>query len=263
MNGIILAAMLTLNPGINNVGVAGEVVAIEAATSNAAATVTISAVESLTTYTNITTDVVSYEPAWHVTVTNRGGQAELYLPADCFPVSFEMEGQAHSYTDWSELTLVTGIDPDEYYLRARDSDLSFALFLRSSATGKVVFDTALAGGLTFTPFAQDGRSGVWPELEMSSTTYTTNVVGYLDYSAFCDTNGVSTIVGEPVRFDMPITNTVVKASVAAETYAVTNTIATVTTSAHFGQATTNAYFFGGGLYVTGAGEGDIIRVIYK
>ena len=35
MNSIILAALLTLNPGYNNPGVAGEVVAIEAATTNA------------------------------------------------------------------------------------------------------------------------------------------------------------------------------------------------------------------------------------
>lgn len=38
MNSIILlAALLTLQPGYNNPGVAGEVVAIEAATTNATA----------------------------------------------------------------------------------------------------------------------------------------------------------------------------------------------------------------------------------
>ena len=168
MNGIILAAMLTLNPGFNNVGVAGEVVAIEAATSNATATVEVSAVNSLTLYTNVTEQVVSYDTAYALTYTNFDGEASI----------------------------------------------------------------------------------------------ATNVLGYVDYDYF-KTNGVSKIISGPTRFDMPITNTVVKASVAAETYAVTNTIATGTTSAHFGQATTNAYIFGGGLYVTGAGEGDIIRVIYK
>lgn len=168
MNGIILAAMLTLNPGFNNVGVAGEVVAIEAATSNATATVEVAAVNSLTLYTNVTEQVVSYDTAYALTYTNFDGEASI----------------------------------------------------------------------------------------------ATNVLGYVDYDYF-KTNGVSKIIAGPTRFDMPITNTVVKASVAAETYAVTNTIATVTTSAHFGQATTNAYIFGGGLYVTGAGEGDIIKVIYK
>lgn len=168
MNSIILAAMLTLTGGYNNAGVSGEVVAIEAATSNATATVEVKSVSSYTVYTNATAEVVSYEPAWAVTYTNFDGEASIE----------------------------------------------------------------------------------------------TNVVGRIDYSAF-QTNGVSKIIGEPQKFDMPFTNVVVTAQVAAETYAVTNTIATVTTSAHFGQATTNAYIFGGGLYVTGAGEGDIIKLIYK
>lgn len=169
MNGIILAAMLTLAPGYNNPGVAGEVVAVEAATSNATATVTVSAVQSFTTYTNVTAQVISFEPAWAVTYTNFDGEASVK----------------------------------------------------------------------------------------------TNVVGYLDWDAFKATNGVQRIIGAPVRFDMPITNTVVTATVAADTYTATNTLATVTTDGHFGTVTTNAFIFGGGIYVGGAEEGDIIKVIYK
>lgn len=168
MNSIILAAMLTLTGGYNNAGVSGEVVAIEAATSNATATVEVRAVSSYTVYTNATAEVVSYEPAWAVTYTNFDGEASIE----------------------------------------------------------------------------------------------TNVVGRIDYSAF-QTNGVSKIIGEPQRFDMPFTNVVVTARVAAETYTATNTIATVTTSGHFGTTVTNAFLFGGGIYVGGAEDGDIIRIIYK
>lgn len=50
----ILAALLTLQPGYNNTGAAGEVVAVSAATSNATATVAIKSVNTLTTYTNTT-----------------------------------------------------------------------------------------------------------------------------------------------------------------------------------------------------------------
>ena len=45
----ILAALLTLQPGYNNTGAAGEVVAVSAATSNATATVAIKSVNSLVT----------------------------------------------------------------------------------------------------------------------------------------------------------------------------------------------------------------------
>ena len=169
MNSIILlAALLTLQPGYNNPGVAGEVVAIEAATTNATATIAIKSVQSITAYTNATAQVVNFETAYALTYTNYDGSAAI----------------------------------------------------------------------------------------------STNVIGYVDYDYF-KTNGVSKIISGPTRFDMPITNTVITATVPAATYAKTNDLATVTTSAHFGNVTTNAFLFGDGILVTGAAEGDSIKVLLK
>ena len=170
MNSIILlAALLTLNPGYNNPGVAGEVVAIEAATTNATATIAIKSVQSITAYTNATAQVVNFETAYALTYTN-----------------------------------------------------------------------------------YDGRAAI-----------STNVIGYVNYADFKTTNGVNKIISGPTRFDMPITNTVITATVPAATYAKTNDLATVTTSAHFGNVTTNAFLFGDGILVTGAAEGDSIKVLLK
>ena len=169
MNSIILlAALLTLQPGYNNPGVAGEVVAIEAATTNATATIAIKSVQSITAYTNATAQVVNFETAYAITYTNYDGAAAI----------------------------------------------------------------------------------------------ATNVLGYVDYDYF-KTNGVSKIISGPTRFDMPITNTVIVATLPAATYAKTNDLATVTTSAHFGNVTTNAFLFGDGILVTGAAEGDTIKVLVK
>ena len=168
MNSLILAALLTLNPGYNNPGVAGEVVAIEAATTNATATIAIKSVQSITAYTNATAQVVNFETAYALTYTNYDGAAAI----------------------------------------------------------------------------------------------ATNVLGYVDYDYF-KTNGVSKIISGPTRFDMPITNTVIVATLPAATYAKTNDLATVTTSAHFGNVTTNAFLFGDGILVTGAAEGDSIKVLLK
>jgi len=165
----ILAALLTLQPGYNNTGAAGEVVAVSAATSNATATVAIKSVDALTVYTNTTAQVVTFEAAWKVVYTNFDGSAAI----------------------------------------------------------------------------------------------TTNVVGYLDYDAF-KTNGVLKIIGTPVRFDLPTTNTVVTGSAISAYYEATNDLASVTTSAHFGQtATTNKFLLGGGVLVTGAAPGDIIKILIK
>ena len=166
---IFAAALLQLGGGYNNAGVAGEVAAINAATSNATATVTVKSVESLTLYTNATQQVVTYEPAWRVTYTNYDGAASI----------------------------------------------------------------------------------------------STNVLGYLDWEAFKSTNGVQRIIGEPVRFDMAITNTVIVGQVAAQTFAKTNTLATVTTSGHFGTVSTNAFLFGGGILVDGAEPTDKINILIK
>lgn len=168
MNSIILAALLALNPGYNNPGVAGEVVAIEAATTNATATIDIKSVQSITAYTNATAQVINFETAYAITYTNFDGSASI----------------------------------------------------------------------------------------------ATNVIGYVDYDAF-KTNGVSKIVKGPTRFDMPITNTVITATLPAATYAKTNDLATVTTSAHFGSVTTNAFLFGDSILVTGAADGDSIKVLIK
>lgn len=168
MNSIILAALLTLNPGYNNPGVAGEVVAIEAATTNATATIAIKSVQSITAYTNATAQVVNFETAYAITFTNYDGSAAIK----------------------------------------------------------------------------------------------TNVIGYVNYADF-KTNGVSKIISGPTRFDMPITNTVIVATLPAATYAKTNDLATVTTSAHFGNVTTNAFLFGDSILVTGAAEGDSIKVLLK
>ena len=169
MNSIILlAALLTLNPGYNNPGVAGEVVAIEAATTTATATIAIKSVQSITAYTNATAQVVNFETAYALTYTNYDGSAAI----------------------------------------------------------------------------------------------STNVIGYVDYDYF-KTNGVSKIISGPTRFDLPITNTVIVATLPAATYAKTNDLATVTTSAHFGNVTTNAFLFGDGILVTGAAEGDTIKVLVK
>ena len=168
MNSIILAALLTLQPGYNNPGVAGEVVAIEAATTNATATIAIKSVQSITAYSNITAQVVNFETAYAITYTNYDGSAAI----------------------------------------------------------------------------------------------STNVIGYVDYDYF-KTNGVSKIISGPTRFDMPITNTVIVATLPAATYAKTNDLATVTTSAHFGNVKTNAFLFGDGILVTGAAEGDTIKVLVK
>ena len=165
----ILAALLTLAPGYNNTGAAGEVVAVSAATSNATATVAIKSVNTLTTYTNTTAQVVTLETAYALTYTNYDGAAAI----------------------------------------------------------------------------------------------ATNVLGYVDYDYF-KTNGVSKIIKGPVRFDMPITNTVVTGQAISGYYAATNDIGSVTTSAHFGQAAiTNKVLLGGGVLVTGAAEGDIINILIK
>ena len=78
----ILAALLTLQPGYNNTGAAGEVVAVSAATSNATATVAIKSVDALTTYTNTTAQVVTFEAAWRVVYTNFGGGVLVTGAAD-------------------------------------------------------------------------------------------------------------------------------------------------------------------------------------
>lgn len=169
MNSIILAALFTLSPGYNNPGVAGEAVAFEAATTNAAATIAIKSVQSVTAYTNATAQVVKFETAYAIVYTNFDGSAAI----------------------------------------------------------------------------------------------ATNVVGWVDYDAFKTTNGVNKIISGPTRFDMPITNTVIVATLPSATYAKTNDVTTITTSGHFGSATTNVYLLGDALLVTGAADGDIIKVLVK
>ena len=170
MTHLILAALLTLSPGYNNPGASGEIVAVEAATSNTTATVAVKSVDCLTLYTNMTAEVVTFESAWKVTYTNYDGSAAIE----------------------------------------------------------------------------------------------TNVVGHLDWDDFKGTNGVQRIIGEPVRFDLATTNTVVTGEAIAAQYFATNDIASVTTSGHFGQAAvTNKFLLGSGLLVTGAEEGDTVKILIK
>ena len=164
----ILAALIQLAPGYNNAGRAGEVVAVQAATASATATVQVKAVDALTVYTNTTAQVVSFETAYALVYTNFDGNAAIE----------------------------------------------------------------------------------------------TNVMRYVDYDYF-KTNGVSKIISGPTRFDMPITNTVITGRAPSAFYAVTNDLATVTTSGHFGSVTTNGCIFGGGILVEGAAEGDTIKLILK
>lgn len=119
----------------------------------------------------------------------------------------------------------------------------------TNATAKVIsYETAYA--LTYTNF--NGAAAI-----------STNVVGYVDYDYF-KTNGVSKIVSGPTRFDMPITNIVVTGQLPKATYAKTNNLATLSVSGHFGSATNlNTAILGDALLVTGAGEGDIIKVLVK
>ena len=168
MNSLILAALLTLYPGYNNPGVAGEVVAMEAATSNETATIELKSVQAFTLYTNATAEVISYETAYAITYTNFDGEASI----------------------------------------------------------------------------------------------STNVVGYLDLSYFY-TNGVSKILNGPTRFDLPITNEVVVATLPSEVFAVTNEFASLTTADHFAAISTNAYLLGDAIIVTGAEDGDVIKVLVK
>lgn len=164
----ILAALLQLAPGYNNAGRAGEVVAVQAATASATATVQVKAVDALTVYTNTTAQVVSFETAYALVYTNFDGNAAIE----------------------------------------------------------------------------------------------TNILKYVDYDYF-KTNGVSKIISGPTRFDMPITNTVITGRAPSAFYAVTNDLATVTTSGHFGSTVTNGFLFGGGILVEGAAEGDTIKLILK
>ena len=310
MNSIILAAMLTLTGGYNNAGVSGEVVAIEAATSNATATVEVRSVSSYTVYTNATAEVVTYEDAYHVqlpyTVDAVAATNEYF--------EFGMDGAKYVWTLKKAITFYANLtDVGNNQFAQTNGNCVFAAVnpqgepIKSGRITSRIATIAPPDSATIdlysVPLAQviDGIDGelYWGMLQgsnlveeivlpagttiTSSTTYnpetgitqtrvasfeytyptTTNVVGAIDWDAFTDTNGVSRIIGEPQRFDMPFTNTVVTAQVAAETYTATNTIATVTTSDHFGTTVTNAFLFGGGIYVGGAEDGDIIRLIYK
>ena len=271
MFSIILAALINLAPGFNNIGQSGEVVAVNAATAEAAATVNLQTVSTFTTYSNIVDEVVSYETAWRVTVTNSNPRNGYSLSDDCFPIvaTAQTNGMEYVYTS-SDIVILTPPDALDAYILPRDfSDpvedclASFYNPITSGMSAYLVagprYSTLLFGGV-------EPTTDTWPTLIYTAdpATYVTNVVGYVDYSAFTDTNGVSTIIGEPVRFDMPITNTVVTATVPAETYAQTNTLATVATTNHFGSATVGStYIFGGGIYVDGAAEGDRINILLK
>ena len=124
---------------------------------------------------------------------------------------------------------------------------TYTLF--TNVTAEVIsYDNAWA--LSYTNF--DGEAAI-----------ATNVVGYLDFDYFA-TNGVSKIVDGPTFFTLVTTNTVVSGRAPSEVFTQTNTLATIETTNHFGSAViTNAYLFGGPIYISGADENDEIKLIIK
>lgn len=253
----MLAALIPLVPGFNNVGQSGEIVAVQAANSNEAATVSIKAVDSLTIFTNATAQVVTYEPAWRVTVTNRNAYTGYRLPESAFPIVYQESGVTKQIKGNDELpTAEVELSAIVYYI-SDGTEVGFGI------ESPWPFLYSYPDGMTFAGAAGIANTSPCLEYVEEPASFSTNVVGYLDYSVFVDTNGVSTIIGEPVRFDMAITNTVITARVAAETYTATNELATVTTSDHFGSTVTNAFIFGGGIVVEGAQDGDKIYLLTK
>lgn len=94
----------------------------------------------------------------------------------------------------------------------------------------------------------------------SIATNTLDVFNYADWML----GPTNMIVGPVVPSDVLMTNTVATGKALAAQYFVTNTLATVSASGHYGTATPDAAFvFGGTLVVTGAADGDIIKIIIK
>lgn len=310
MNTIILAALLTLQNGFNNVGTAGEVIAIEAATASASATVEVKAIQSFTEYTNATAEVVSYETAYHVQLpytvegiaeTNEffdfglDGVKYMWTSKEAFPffsntkdVGNSRFAQVHeNYVfapkdtqglnihsgampgKMATITLpdTTAIDvytvPTAQIIDGKEGQLYWSMLNGTNYVEEIVLPagTVIKSHVAINPETGDLATRI-ASFDYTYPT-TTNVVGYVDWDAFNDTNGVQRIIGEPVRFDMPITNTVVTAQVAAETYTATNDLATVNVTDHFGTVVTNGVIFGGGLLVTGAAEGDTVKILIK
>ena len=91
MNVAILAALLTLFPGENAApSEYGQVAAIEATTQAASATVTVSAVSTAETWTNVTKEVVTDHRRYDFVITNWDGNVSIATNVlDTF-----------SYSDW-------------------------------------------------------------------------------------------------------------------------------------------------------------------
>lgn len=98
----------------------------------------------------------------------------------------------------------------------------------------VHFETAFA--LTYTNF--DGEAAI-----------ETNVLKYVDFDYF-KTNGVSKIIDGPVRFDLPVTNSVAVGEAPGETVTVTNSIISETVQGIETFAITNLWWFGGSWLLT-------------
>lgn len=120
----------------------------------------------------------------------------------------------------------------------------------TNATAEVVsYEPAWA--LTYTNF--DGEASI-----------STNVLGRVNYDDFTTTNGVRKIIAGPTRFDMPFTNTVVLATLPAETFTATNDVATLTAAGHFAFAPiTNKFLLGEAVLITGAEKTDTINILIK
>ena len=97
-----------------------------------------------------------------------------------------------------------------------------------------------------------------------SAAVSTNTWDTFDYSDW-KINGITNkIVGAVVPSTVPYTNTVVSGKALAARYVVTNELASVSVSSHNGEATPNGkYVYGDTLVVSGAADGDTVKLILK
>lgn len=93
---------------------------------------------------------------------------------------------------------------------------------------------------------------------------TTNVWDTFDYDDWT-TNGVSKIVGPVSTSVTNVTETVPDGRRVSQTFVVTNDLATVTASGHYGIASPESatYVLGGEYLVTGSGEDDVVTILIK
>ena len=92
----------------------------------------------------------------------------------------------------------------------------------------------------------------------------TNTWDTFDYSDWMIGGITNMIVGPVTPSTVPVTNTVVAGQALAAVYTVTNTLGTVSVSGHTGAATPEgAFVYGDTIYVSGAADGDEVKMILK